>query len=640
MDYTTKRPGRLRRNRISEYLPRNAKAAKKKELSELGALGALAGEISVIDNYDVCIRSRYHNTIKKRDDADTNDMNNPSNSPTDTITGAEAVVEMLKIHGVEFLFGLCGDTSLPFYDALARLPHGMRHVLARDERSAAYMADGYARVSGNVGVCEGPSGGGVTYILPGLAEANESSVPVLCINSDISLAARGRYTLTELDQGALMRPVTKWNTVLARSRDIPRVFRTAFNQMTTGRPGAAHIALPFDVQNGPVDRNEVWGDETLGRYPARRLAPDSIYIERAVSCLRSAAYPVFICGGGVVISGAEAELLELATKLSAPVATTISGKGSIVEGHPLAVGVIGSNGGTPETRAIIDQADLIFFAGCRAGSVTTERWGHPLPGKAKVIHLDLDTGVLGANYPVDVPLVGDAKLVLAALNEALGSLKRPLEASAVEKAKEQKFKKFQALAESVDKPIKPERVVAALARSLDADAIVVADAGTPCPYLSAYYPVGATGRRFFSNRAHGALGYSLSAAMGAHFARPRVKCVSVMGDGSFGFTCGELETALRYRLPITFIVISNATYGWIKAGQKSGYGERYFGVDFQTTDHAAVAAAFGIKSWRVTEPPELGKVLNEALAHGGPTLVDIVCQPLQEAKAPVSEWIV
>src|SRR5881275_1028164 len=148
-----------------------------------------------------------------------------------TLSGAEAVVEMLKAYGVEILFGLCGDTSLPFYDALARLPHGMRHVLARDERSAAYMADGYARVSGRVGVCEGPSGGGATYILPGLAEANESSVPVLCMNTDISVSSRGRFTLTELDQRTLMKPVTKWNAVLDRAADIPRVFRQAFEEM-------------------------------------------------------------------------------------------------------------------------------------------------------------------------------------------------------------------------------------------------------------------------------------------------------------------------------------------------------------------------------------------------------------------------
>jgi acetolactate synthase-1/2/3 large subunit len=555
------------------------------------------------------------------------------------LTGAEAVVEMLKAHGVEILFGLCGDTSLPLYDALARLPHGMRHVLARDERSAAYMADGYARVSGRVGVCEGPSGGGVTYILPGLAEANESSVPVLCLNTDISVSSRGRFTLTALDQGALMRPVTKWNAVLDRSQDIPRLLRAAFRQMTTGRPGAAHIALPFDVQNGSVDRADVWADASFGRYPASRVAPDPFFIERAAKLLGDASYPLFLCGGGVVIAGAEQELLKVAERLSAPVATTISGKGSVSEEHPLAVGVVGSNGGTPETRAIVDQADLIVFIGCRAGSVTTERWRHPAPGKAKVIHLDVDPAVLGANYAVDVPLVGDAKLALAALDDALTSLNRPLEASRVQQAKQQKFEKFQELAQSADKPIKPERLVAELSKTLDPDAIVVVDAGTPCPYFSAYYPARRTGRRFFSNRAHGALGYSLSAAIGAHFAAPDVKCVAVMGDGSFGFTCGELETLVRHRLPISLIVISNSSYGWIKAGQKSGYGGRYFAVDFDVTDHAAVAAAYGLKSWSVTEPGDLGKTLQQALAHPGPSLVDVICQPLQEAKAPVSEWI-
>jgi acetolactate synthase-1/2/3 large subunit len=561
------------------------------------------------------------------------------NQTGDTLTGAEAAVEMLRLHGVEIIFGLCGDTSLPFYDALARLPHGMRHILARDERSAAYMADGYARVSGKVGVCEGPSGGGVTYIIPGLAEANESSVPLLCINSDISVASRGRFTLTELDQRALMRPVTKWNAVLDRAADLPQIFREAFKQVTTGRPGAAHIAMPFDVQNGSVDRSGIWGDMNFSRAPAERAGHDHDNVERAASLLRDAANPVFICGGGAVISSAESELLELAERLSAPVATTISGKGSIDEANPLAVGVVGSNGGTAETRAIVDQADVIFFVGCRAGSVTTERWRHPVPGKTKVIHIDVDPKVPGVNYPADVALVGDAKLGLKMLNEALATTRKPLDAARVETAKEQKFAKFQALAESNETPIKPERVVAEIARALGPDAIVVADAGTPCPYFSAYYQVRGSGRKFISNRAHGALGYSMAAAMGAHFAQPNVKCVAVMGDGSFGFTCGELETAARYRLPITFIVISNASFGWIKAGQRSGYGQRYFAVDFAVTDHAAVAAAFGVKSWRVTEPSELAKALKEALAQGGPSLVDIICQPLQEAKAPVSEWI-
>ena len=269
-------------------------------------------------------------------------MNQPVESRATTITGAQAVVEMLRAHGVEIVFGLCGDTSLPLYDALRG--SALRHILTRDERHAAYMADGYARVTGRVGVCEGPSGGGATYILPGLAEANESSIPVLAVNTDISVSSRGRFTLTELDQRALMRPVTKWNAVLDRAADIPRVFRQAFDAMTSGRPGAAHIALPFDVQTAPVSAADVWADPSLGTYPSRRTAPDPEMIALAAKLLRSAKAPVFICGGGVVISRAESELTELAEKLGAPVATTISGKGSINEDHPLAVGVVGSNG--------------------------------------------------------------------------------------------------------------------------------------------------------------------------------------------------------------------------------------------------------------------------------------------------------
>ena len=556
-----------------------------------------------------------------------------------TITGAEAAVEMLRLHGVEVIFGLCGDTSLPFYDALARLPHGMRHILARDERSAAYMADGYARVSGRVGVCEGPSGGGATYMLPGLAEANESSVPLLAINSDISTSARGHYTLTELDQRALMQPVTKWNTVIDRSHDLPDAFRTAFAQVTSGRPGAAHIALPFDVQNGPVQRDDLWAEPHRTRYPAERTSPEKAAIDRAAQLLRDARSPVFICGGGVITAGAEPQLLRLAERLSATVATTISGKGSIAETHPLAAGVVGSNGGTLETRAIVDRADLIFFIGCRAGSVTTERWRHPARGKTRIVHLDIDPNVPGINYPTEAALVGDAQLGLSMLHDALGDLGRPLDGSQVQAAKEEKFAKFQALAESTEAPIRPERLVAVLAAALEPESVVVVDAGTPCPYFSAYYELRAAGRRFFSNRAHGALGYSLPAAIGAHLANPKHKSVSIMGDGSFGFSCGELETAVRYRLPITFVVVSNGSYGWIKAGQKFAYGARYFAVDFAATDHAAVASAFGMKSWRVTDPGLLSQSLREALAHGEPSLIDVVCQPLEQAKAPVSEWI-
>ena len=185
------------------------------------------------------------------------------------------------------------------------------------------------------------------------------------------------------------------------------------------------------------------------------------------------------------------------------------------------------------------------------------------------------------------------------------------------------------------------RVVVDRAKQLleNADAIVTVDPGTPCPYFAAFYECNLTGRHMVANRAHGALGYALPAALGAAFARPGAKCVAVMGDGAFGFVAGELETVARLGLPVTLVVISNATFGWIKAGQKANFQGRYFSVDFDVTDHAAVAAAYGVKSWRVSEPGELRRTLAEAAGHDGPTLVDVVCQPLHEANAPVSEWI-
>jgi acetolactate synthase-1/2/3 large subunit len=555
------------------------------------------------------------------------------------MTGAEAMVRMLQLHGVKHIFGLCGDTSLPFYDALYRLDHGMQHILTRDERSAAYMADGYARVSGRVGVCEGPSGGGATYLLPGIVEANESSIPVLGITSDISTTSRGRYALTELDQEALYRPLTRRTEVIDRADKLPEAVRRAFRAMTAGRPGAAHLGLPFDVQNGAVAQESVWAEIAYGSFPSFRTGPETGAVERAAAALAAASMPVFVCGGGVVISGAEEALAALAELLGAPVATTVSGQGSLAEDHPLCLGVVGSNGGTLPTREALAQADLVVFVGCRAGSVTTERWRYPPPG-TPVIHIDADPMVPGANYRTEVALIGDAKLALEAL---LSELKGPQTArdgaTLVAKAKAQKFSAFRELAAKEDMPILPERIVAALHEILPRDATVVCDPGTPCPYFSAYYEFLEAGRHFISNRAHGALGYSMAAGVGAHFGRPSTKTVSVMGDGSFGFTAGELETIVRMKVPLMMVVISNSTYGWIKAGQKTGFGQRYYSVDFSRTDHARVAEAFGVKAFRVEKPEQLRPALVAAAEYGGPALVDVLTQPLQDARAPVSEWV-
>ena len=563
---------------------------------------------------------------------------NDSNHPN----GAEAMVRLLEGHGVKHIFGLCGDTSLPFYDALARLDHGMSHILTRDERHAAYMADAYARLTGRVGICEGPSGGGATYIAPGLVEANESSVPILAITTDVATTSAGRYPLTELDQKALFAPLTKWNAVLDQAGALPRMVRRAFREMTTGRPGSAHLALPFDVQKAPVPEEEIWADPTFGMYPAMpgTLSDADADVGGFASILLNATSPVLVCGGGVVLAGAEAELAELAETLDLPVATTVSGQGAIPETHPNAVGVVGSNGGRDGTRAVVDAADCVVFIGCRAGSVTTERWRSPAAGTT-ILHIDIDPGVIGASYNTRASILGDIKPALADLNAFIGATPGVSFDGATRAAESRALKEadFRPLADSLDTPIKPERVIDALNRLTDADTIVCADPGTPCPYFSAYWSIRKPGRHFITNRAHGALGYALGASIGAAVARPDAKVICATGDGSFGMSVGEFETITRYKLPITTIVFSNSVFGWIKAGQKSGFGERYFSVDFNRTDHAAVAAAYGIKSWRVEDPGQLDAVLKEALAHDGPTLVDVIAQPLQDAAAPVSEWV-
>ncbi len=560
------------------------------------------------------------------------------------LSGAEALVRMLQLYGVQHIFGLCGDTSLPFYDALYRLDHGIEHVLTRDERSASYMADAYARVTGRVGICEGPSGGGATYLLPGLVEANESSIPVLGITSDVSVTSRGKYPLTELDQEGLYKPITKWNAVVDRADEIPSTVRSAFRAMTTGRTGAAHIGLPYDVQKQPVPPEEIWAQPEHARYPAWRSGPDPDAVKAAADLILSAKNPTFLCGGGVILSGATKEFEALVDLLRAPVAMTVSGHGALSDRHPLALGVVGSNGGVIETRQVLDKADAVVIVGCRAGSTTTEHWKVPRRG-IPVVHIDVDPQVISANYKTEVALVSDVKLALLALTkdiaERIGS--RPRDCvdgrESVRAAKAVKRERFMKLATSIDTPIRPERIVNTLQNVLPADSIVVADPGTPCPYFSAYFEQVERGRRFITNRAQGALGYSLPAVVGAWYGSPKSRCVAVMGDGSFGFTGGEIETIVRKQIPVMLVVITNGSYGWIKASQRAGYDRRYFSVDFGRVDHASIARAYGIEAWTVEAPEDLEPTMRRALATERPVLVDVIAQPLEEAAAPVSQWM-
>jgi acetolactate synthase-1/2/3 large subunit len=560
------------------------------------------------------------------------------------VEGGQLVVEMLKVHGVRHIFGVPGDTGLALYDALRRAQEKgeISHVLARDERSAAYMADVYARVSFRPGVCEGPSGAGATYLASGLAEAHASSIPVVALTSDTPLCQEARNVLTELDQPALFAPITKWSPLVKQASRIPDTMRQAFRVATSGRPGAVQVTLPMDVLADQVEAHPLHAQEVCQHYPTYRTRPDPEAVERAAALLAQASQPVIVAGGGAVTSGAWAELTDLAEALGAAVGTSICGKGAIAEDHPLSLGVVGSNGRRPYANAVLEAADLILYVGCKTDSVTTAAWTLPPCATAQtILHLDVDPSEIGRNYPTAVGLVGDARLGLVDLAQAVrarGAQPRHNPLHGLEDDVSAFWADYEAKAAATTTPIKPQRVIQALARLLPLDSVIIADAGTPTPFTAAYLR-SAAGRRVIIPRGYGGLGYAIPGVVGAKLALPQAKVVGLMGDGSFGMSVGELETIARLGLPVTLIQFNNACFGWIKVSQELFHGGRSFGVDFSPdTDHAGIARSFGLRGVRVEDPLDVEPVLREALASEGPTFIDIVTECETTELPPVGKF--
>jgi acetolactate synthase-1/2/3 large subunit len=558
--------------------------------------------------------------------------------------GARALVEVLRQSGVRHIFGLPGDTGMAFYEALRDVRGEIDHIMTRDERSASFMADVYARVSGRIGVCEGPSGGGATYIVPGVAEAQGSAIPLLCLTSDTPVNQQGRGVLTELDQESLFRPVTNWNTRVNSAVTMAEATRRALRMATAGRPGATHLSLPTDSLEGETPDASVYGTPEAGEAPAMRTRPDQALIERAAAELAAAERPVIVAGGGVLTSKAWDELTALAEALNVPVATSINGKGSIAESSDVAVGVVGGNGARPYANACVSDADLIVYVGSRTDSTTTCHWTlPPIDNPPTIVQIDVAPFEVGNNYPIAVGLVGDAKLALAALLEAV-----PRPAAVATRNRDRIERLQQARADfwsDVDhqssiasRPIKPAQVVRALRRHLGDDAVIVADPGTPTPFLAAQYEVRQAGRRTVIPRAHGGLGYAIPGAVGAWYAGEGRRVIGMTGDGSFGMAVGELETITRLGLPVVIIQCSNGSFGWIKELQHLYHDDRYFGVDFNPVDYAAIARGFGFRAAQVVDPDKVEPAIVAALNDGGPYFLDIVTESPVTETPPVAAW--
>jgi acetolactate synthase-1/2/3 large subunit len=523
-------------------------------------------------------------------------------------TGGEWVVEALTREGVRHVFGIPGVHNLAVYDALLR-QSVMTHVLARHEQGAAFMADGYARASGAPGVVVVTSGPAATNTITPLAESYSGSIPVLVIMSDIAsrLVGRDLGALHEVpNQIDCFRPVTRWAEALGDGAAIPATIAGAFELLRTGRPGPMAVSIPNDLLAAPVEAT-LPARSAAGRPPCHVAD-----VESAARLLTAAERPLIIAGGGVIVAGAEAELTALARRLQSPIVTTVSGRGAISERDPLWHSVL------PDRRATagaLAAADVVLAVGTKLGHRSMEKLGAGLGAEQSLIHLDVDPSVIGRQYKARLAVVGDARDGLRGLVAALG----PGSARAG-------WDRARLAALRADAGPRYTRevagAIAALRRALPDDAIVVNDQTGLTYWMELKFPV-LSPRTFLYPTGSAVLGYAVPAAIGAKLARPDRPVIAVAGDGGFMFSVAELATAVKYGLPVVFLVVNDERYGAIKYLQERLYEGRWGEADLTNPDFVALAQAFGARGERVPGVDALADAVPRALAADRPTLLEL-----------------
>lgn len=539
--------------------------------------------------------------------------------------GGDVLVEMLIGYGVSSVFGLAGGQTLPLYDAIRSRTPQIKHIPMRDERNAAYAADGYARISGRVGVCDATVGPGAIKFTSGLAEAYNSSIPIVALMSDMPsdwLAVRYRGGGNQLvDQMSVLAPLCKWTGRLPAPDKLPELVQRAFQISTSGRPGPVAIELPEDLFKAAYGEATHEVDARYGSVPAHRFAPDPESVRAAIGLLQSAAHPVMIVGGGAHLSNAGRQVSALVEALAIPVATSLSGKGIIPENHPLSLGIIGSLGGSSTAQTFVEEADVILAIGFKFGQNPTFKWTLPKQGQ-RVIQLDIDGAEIGKMFPAEVGLVADAREGLSALHAAC-TTRRSVDAVAKHITERKTKWRRQIEAEAGEaKPIRPQHVSLLLNELCDEDTILVCDASFASGWGGMYYEARGNRRAIFPRGMSG-LGWGLPAAIGAQVARPKSKVVLLAGDGAMTYSLGELATLAQQGMNITVVVMNNSVMGWIKWEQAVFWDGKFISTDLSDVNFAIVAQGMGLSGVNVGEPSDLRAALSNALTSDSPTLVDI-----------------
>jgi thiamine pyrophosphate-dependent acetolactate synthase large subunit-like protein len=527
-------------------------------------------------------------------------------------TGAQLAIAALEAHGVDTVFGIPGVHTLALYDALRA--SSIRHVLARHEQGAGFMADGYARASGRPGVAVVITGPGVTNIATPIGEAYTDSSPVMVLSSNNPRphldAMRGN--LHDLkDQLGVMAAVTKWNTRVMDSNGVTGAIAEGFRQMGYGRPLPVHIEFPLDVLDEPSSSEEL----PVAR--PGRLRPDPELLKQAADRLSAAKRVVIYCGGGAVHAAAGNSIVAIAESLNAPILTSFMGKGSVPEDHPLCVGALWESGNAVDD--LMQSADCMIVFGSKLGAQAT--WNFKMKFPNELIRIDVDEHELTLNATPTLGIVGDAGLAaegIAALLRGGSTAAAGFDGDVVRDAR--------ARSEATAFHAERRNYIDALRRAIPRDGILVTDM-TQMSYVGCYlYPVFEP-RTYMFPSGYGTLGFSMPAAIGAKIARPDAAVVPIVGDGGYQFTMSELGTAVQERLGLPIVIFNDSTYSAVKEEQANSRGARFIGVDLVNPDYVDLARAYRIPGVRAHSPEEMEREIGAALQRDLPTIIDVPIEP-------------
>lgn len=533
------------------------------------------------------------------------------------MTGAQILCEIMVREGVEVIFGILGGAILPLYDTLPQYPQ-LRHILVRHEQCAAHAADGYARATDKVGVCMATSGPGATNLVTGIANAYLDSVPIVAITGQVARPFIGKDAFQEIDITGITLPITKHNYLVTDAGSLAKIVKEALYLARTGRPGPVLIDLPRDVQ---IEQAEF-------RYPSRLDLPGykptlkghPAQIKKAAKLINEAESPLILAGRGVNISGAHAELKQLAETAQIPVVTTLLGISSFPESHVLSYGMVGMHGMAYANMAI-KATDTLIAIGMRFDDRVTGKISAFAP-HARIIHIDIDPAEIGKNVRVDVPIVGDVKGVLQELNKLITSTEhidwvRQLD----------DWRREHPSTDIRDSEgLLPQFVIRKIYEVTKGEAIITTGVGQNQMWAAQHYWYDKP-NSLISSGGLGTMGFGLPAAIGAKVGRPDSTVWCIDGDGSFQMTIQELATIAQEGLAVKVAIVNNGYLGMVRQWQELFYGRRYVATPLSGPDFVKVADAYGIQALRVTHKEEVVPAIERAMEHQGPFIIDFVIEP-------------